>query len=137
VATSKASGTLPTRTTPTWSSSASSGCTGPGRTSTTGLRAVTRRATRMNLRGLPNPSIDSTTTSVRSSSSKNCRTSLPLTSARSPADRNAETPSPRASTVASNAAPNGALWEKKPMPPAGGSTGARLAFRRVAVLSTP
>ena len=56
----------------------------PGAITTTGLRRVSRRAIRENLRGLPIESKDSRQTRVASSSSQYCMTSFPVTSARSP-----------------------------------------------------
>ena len=57
------------------------GWSGPGAKTTTGLRRVSRRAIRENLRGLPIESSDSRQTRVASSSSQYCITSLAVTSA--------------------------------------------------------
>ena len=63
-------------------------------TATIGLRRDTRRAMRANLRGLPNDSRYSSTTSVPGSSSQYWSRSLPLTSALLPTDTKLDTPRP-------------------------------------------
>jgi hypothetical protein len=59
-----------------------------------GLRRATRRATRANLRGLPNDSRYSRITSVSSSDSQYWIRSLPEMSALFPTDTNEDRPSP-------------------------------------------
>ena len=92
----------------------------PDFTATIGLVRDVRRAIRLNLRGFPIDSRYSSRTSVLGSSSQNCIRSLPLTSARLPAETNEDSPSPRATTVSSRATPRAPDWEKKPMRPCPG-----------------
>ena len=66
----------------------------PAFTATTGLARVSRRASRLKRRALPNDSMYMHTTSVRSSSSQYWRRSLPDTSARLPRATNDEMPTP-------------------------------------------
>jgi hypothetical protein len=67
----------------------------PVRTAMTGLRAASRRASRLNLCGLPNDSRYSTAISVRSSLNHQRSRSLLLMSYLSPSDTKVDTPSPR------------------------------------------
>src|SRR4051794_38344014 len=87
-----------------------------------GLRRLTRRAIRENLRGLPIDSRYIITTSVDSSSSQYCRRSLLDTSARLPALTNVERPSPRLLTFSRMAEPRAPDWQKNPARPRGGIT---------------
>ena len=65
----------------------------PDFTAITGFVRASTRASRANLRGLPNDSRYSSTTSVRSSPCQNCSRSLPDTSARLPAETKVDRPS--------------------------------------------
>ena len=108
-ATSKSCSRVSTRITPVWARSASSDVSAgqpsgsnwssetarPLFTATTGLVRVRRRVMRAKLRGLPNDSRWSRTTSVSSSCSQYCSRSLPLTSGLLPTDTNVEMPMPR------------------------------------------
>src|SRR4051794_41697417 len=85
-----------------------------------GLRRLTRRAIRENLRGLPIDSRYIITTSVDSSSSQYCRRSLPDTSARLPALTNVDRPRPRLFTFSRIAEPSAPDWQKKPARPRAG-----------------
>ncbi len=135
-----------TRITPAWRNIASTAACGtvvrctvwpigtpwvnrPDRTATTGLVCANRRATRLNLRGLPIDSRNSSTTSVAASSPQYCIRSLPDTSARLPADTNVDRPSPRRATVSRITEPSSPDWQKKPTAPRAGTTGDRDAFR--------
>ena len=72
----------------------------------------------------------------RSSPCQNCSRSLPETSARLPAETNVDSPSPRLAASARIAMPSAPDWQKKPIRPGGGTTGASVAFirtRRVGV----
>ena len=111
----------------------------PDFTAITGFVLASTRASRANLRGLPNDSRYSSTTSVRSSPCQNCSRSLPDTSARLPAETNVDRPSPRFAASARIAMPSAPDWQKKPIRPGGGTTGARVAFIRTAgsVLTRP
>ena len=100
----------------------------PDFTATIGFFIATRRAIRLNLRGLPIDSRYSRTTSVSSSSSQNCRRSVPDTSARLPALTNDDRPRPRRSTLSRIATPRAPDWQKNPTRPRGGISGDREAF---------
>ena len=89
----------------------------PALTATIGLCAPSRRAMRLNLRGLPIDSRYSITSVVASSSSQYCSRSLPLTSARLPADTKVEMPSPRRVAASSRATPSAPDCAKKPSGP--------------------
>ena len=69
---------------------------------------------------------------MRGSSYQYCIRSLPETSARLPADANEDRPSPRSAASARIAIPSAPDWQKKPIRPAGGTLGARVALSRVA-----
>ena len=90
-----------------------------------GLRRATRRARRPNLRGLPNDSRYSSTSSVSSSSSHHSSRSFVETSALFPIETKAERPSPRDAAASSSASPSAPLWEEKPMLPRGAGARAR------------
>ena len=102
----------------------------PDFTAMTGLVLASTRASRANFRGLPNDSRYSSTTSVRSSPCQNCSRSLPETSARLPADTKVDSPRPAVAASARIAMPSAPDWQKKPIRPGGGTTGARVAFIR-------
>ncbi len=153
-AVSNSCASVSTRTTPAWSNSActldssisvdvaaSWGRTAclPDFTATTGLLRAIRRASRANLRGLPNDSRYSSTTSVCGSVSQYWSRSLPETSARLPAETNVDRPNPRASASARIAMPNAPDWQKNPVRPRRGSEGASVALSRTpgSALSTP
>ena len=104
----------------------------PDFTAMTGFVRASTRANRANLRGLPNDSRYSSTTSVASSPCQNCSRSLPDTSARLPAETNVDRPSPRFAASARIAMPSMPDWQKKPIRPGGGTTGAKVAFIRTA-----
>ena len=70
-------------------------------TATIGFVRASRRAKRVNLRGLPNDSMYSSTTSVAGSVCQYCSTSLPDRSARLPAETKVDRPSPRPAAAAS------------------------------------
>ncbi|RPK49277.1 hypothetical protein EES40_07980 [Streptomyces sp. ADI93-02] len=108
-------------------------------TTTTGFTAAVRRASRVNLRGLPSDSRYSRATSVPGSSYQYCRKSLPETSARLPAEMKAESPALLRWRPARTAIPMAPDWVKSPMRPALGDSGAREALRRTwgAVLMMP
>ena len=97
----------------------------PALTASTGFARATRRATRPNLRGLPNDSRYSATTCGRrvllpvlqevvAATGRPCR----------PATRTRDSPIPRRDAPSIAAAPNAPLWETKPIVP-GGHVGAR------------
>lgn len=112
----------------------------PPRTTTTGLpAAAVRRASRVNLRGLPSDSRYISTTSVAGSSSQNWRASLPETSARFPAEMKVDSPAPEPSSSSRTAMAMAADWVKIPTRPGGGRYGAGLALSRMssAVFRTP
>ena len=131
-----------TRTTPAEANSAST-ATSPAPCplfrATTGLVRPSRRAIRANLRGLPKPCRCSTTTSVRASACQCCSRSLPDTSARSPIDTNADSPSERRSASARKVPASAPDWDRTPTRPTGGAVPAKVACRRIAgsVLTTP
>src|SRR5664279_2253691 len=102
----------------------------PDFTAITGFVRASTRANRANLRGLPNDSRYSSTTSVASSPYQNCSRSFPDTSARLPADTNVDNPSPRFAASARIAIPNAPDWQKKPTRPGGGTSGANDPFIR-------
>ena len=104
----------------------------PDFTAITGLVLASTLASRANFRGLPNDSRYSRTTSVRSSPCQNCSRSLPETSARFPAETKVDRPKPRLAASARMAMPNAPDWQKKPIRPGGGTTGASVAFIRTA-----
>lgn len=99
----------------------------PAVTTTTGLTDARRRAMRENLRGLPIDSRYRQTTCVAASSCQYCMRSLPDTSARWPADRNDDTPSPRRAVVASSVTAMGADWLNRPTTPGSGRSSASVA----------
>src|SRR6185312_324274 len=111
----------------------------PDFTAITGLVRASARARRVNLRGLPNDSRYSRTTSVRSSDCQYWSRSLPETSARFPAETNEDRPSPRPAASARIAMPSAPDWQKNPTRPGGGTTGARVPLSRTArlVLTSP
>ena len=80
-------------------------------TATIGLRRETRRAMRANLRGLPNDSRYSSTTSVPGSSSQYWSRSLPLTSALLPTETKLDTPSPMRADRSRMAMPSAPDWD--------------------------
>ncbi len=146
-----------TRITPACRSSAETGacgsrvartacpCGAPPCTTTSGLTAAVRRASRVNLRGLPIVSRYIRATSVSGSSYQYCRTSLPETSARLPADTKVDTPvtpvtpPPRRCSRDSSAMPMAPDCANRPMRPGRGISGAREALRRTSgeVLTIP
>ncbi len=157
-ATSNSSPTVAVRITPAWRNSASTvesdaassapvwdmaarapAAERPLFTAITGLRAATRRAICPKRRGLPNDSRYSPITSVPGSFSQNRRKSLPERSALFPVETNEDRPSRRRAASAIAAMPNAPLWDANATPPAGGATGAKVAFSPAsgAVLSTP
>ncbi len=111
----------------------------PALTASTGFARATRRATRPNLRGLPNDSRYRATTWVAGSCSQYCRTSLLERSALSPKETKAERPMPRRDMPSIAAAPNAPLWETKPTVPAGTSARPKVAVNDTAgsLLTTP
>ena len=111
----------------------------PDFTATIGLDREVRRAIRLNLRGLPMDSRYSSSTSVAGSSSQYWIRSLPLTSARLPAETKVDSPRPRDTIVSSSATPSAPDWLKKPIRPRPGITGDSDALSDTAgsVLSTP
>ena len=111
----------------------------PDFTAITGLVRASPRASRANLRGLPNDSRYSSTTSVAGSVCQNCSRSLPDTSARLPAETNVDRPSPRSAASARMAMPSAPDWQKKPDPARRRHAGASVAFIRTAgsVLTRP
>ncbi len=149
--TSSSSATVSTRITPDWANSALTAvASGPtesptpgGRageaSATTGLSRPMCRASRANLRGLPNVSRYNMITSVAGSPCQYCNRSLPETSARLPAETKLDRPSPRRSASASSATPKAPDWLKMPTRPGPGNRGARVALRRTSgsVFATP
>src|SRR5439155_25769622 len=95
---------------------------------TTGFRPASRRATRLNLRGLPSESRYSSTTSVDSSEYQNCIRSLPDTSARFPADTKLDSPRPRPTMSARIGTPSAPDWQKNATRPRLGIHGESAAF---------
>ena len=77
----------------------------PANATKTGSRALSRRAVRANLRGLPNDSRYSTASSVMPSASYHSSMSVPETSGLSPTEANEETPVPSRENCATSAAP--------------------------------
>ena len=102
-------------------------------TATIGLRRDTRRAMRANLRGLPNDSRYSRTTSVPGSSSQYWSRSLPLTSALLPTDTKLDTPSPMRADRSRMAMPSAPDWDCMAMRPGPAAYGENVASRPIAV----
>ena len=103
-------------------------------TTTTGLTAAVRRASRVNLRGLPMDSRYSRTTSVSGSSYQYCRKSLPETSARLPAEMKEDSPAPRrCSPDEQGDADRAGLGEQADAARRPGGSGASEALSRTAV----
>ena len=136
-----------TRSTPDWANRVSTAladtsaedATSPGLTracrpdfsATTGLRRARARASLANLRGLPNDSSQSSTTSVRGSSYQNCIRSLPDTSALLPAEANEDSPTPRRPPPRARRCRGRRTGRRTPAAPAG-HRGASVAFIRTA-----
>src|SRR3954468_21866959 len=146
VATSNICATVSTRMTPAEANSAATDCSGtatdvpsspgvtftcrPLFTATTGLVRPTVRASRANFRGLPKLSRCRSTTSVAGSVAQYWSRSLPLTSARLPAETNVDRPRLRLRARSRSATPRAPDWAKNPTRPRPGTIGARLAFSR-------
>ncbi len=109
----------------------------PLRMARIGFERATRPATRANLRGLPNDSRYSSTTSVSGSSSQNSSRSFDETSALLPIDTNADRPRPRCSDCSSSARPSAPLCDEKATRPAGNARRANVALRRFPVDAMP
>jgi hypothetical protein len=111
----------------------------PHLTATIGIVWDTRRATRANLRGLPNDSRYSRATCVCGSCSQYSSRSLPDRSALLPTDTNDDSPTPSLPAASMIAIPSPPLCDKKPDLPGIALGGANVALRRTsaAVLSTP
>ena len=111
----------------------------PALTASTGFARATRRATRPNLRGLPNDSRYRATTSVAGSCSQYCNRSLEDRSALSPSDTNALSPIPRRDAPSIAAAPNAPDCDTNPIDPAGTSARANVAVSDTSgdVFTTP
>ena len=155
VPTSNICATVSTRITPAEANSAATDCSGtatdvstrprriftcrPLFTATTGLVRPTLRASRANLRGLPKLSRCRRTTSVAGSVAQYWSRSLPLTSARLPAETKVDSPRLRLRARSSRATPSEPDWAKKPTRPRPGIIGARLALSRTSgsVLTIP
>ena len=136
VPTSNICATVSTRITPAEANSAATDCSGtatevpasprvtftcrPLFTATTGLVRPTLRASRANLRGLPKLSRCSRTTSVPGSVAQYWSRSLPLTSARLPAETKVDSPRSRLRARSSSATPSDAGLGEEPDPPAAG-----------------
>src|SRR3954467_6074515 len=144
--TSNICATVSTRMTPAEANRAATDCSGtatdvptrpgvtftcrPLFTATTGLVRPTLRANRANLRGLPKLSRCRSTTSVPGSVDQYWSRSLPLTSARLPAETNVDRPRLRLRARSRSATPRAPDWAKNPTRPRPGTIGARLAFSR-------
>src|SRR5699024_3604513 len=104
-----------------------------------GLCRPIRRASRPNLRGLPNDSRYSRSTSVLGSDSQYCSRSLPEMSALLPTDTKLDSPRFRRDAAARIARPSAPDWLEKATRPPGGNTLEKVAFIRTspAPFSTP
>ena len=100
----------------------------PDFTATTGLERLNSRASRANLRGLPNDSRYRSATPVASSSPHHDSRSFPLTSALLPIDTKLESPMPRFFASARMAMPRPPDWEANPRRPDIGVSLANVAF---------
>ena len=115
-----------------WLATGTSGWVRPTRTATTGLRRPVRRASRVNLRGLPIESGYRSTTSVPGSSSQYCRRSLTETSTRLPAETKLDSPIPRSRIWARIPDPSAPDWVNIATRPDSGITAARDALSATA-----
>ena len=143
---SSSSCSVAARSTPAWRNSASTTASRPasaavceaaaraparlGRSAWPGSASSAQRVlrSRANLRGLPNDSRYSSTTSVSGSSSQYSSRSFDETSALLPIDTNADSPRPRASACSSSARPSAPLCDENATRPGGN---ARRRERRV------
>ncbi len=111
----------------------------PALTVMIGFLRVTRRASWVKFRGLPNDSRYIRTTWTSSLSSQYSSRSLPETSVLLPIETNMETPRPQPAASARIASPSAPDWEISPTLPRAGTAAAKVALSRTSgsVLITP
>jgi hypothetical protein len=109
----------------------------PETTVSSGIRRLTLRAVRANLRGLPNDSTYSRPSRVTGSDSHHCSMSLLLTSYLSPTDANVDTPMPSRDSWSRSAMPTPPDCTTTPASPDVGREAANVASKPAAVFVIP